>query len=166
MMKSSTARREKQEGPRRIEEKWSRELIDAGWLAIPNIIVEKQLDLGLDSTDINILLHLIRYWWNRDNLPHPSKRTIAQCMGVDMSTVRRHIARMEKKGLIKRIERHDEARGQKTNYYDFTGLINAALPLAKEAVAIRDRRQKEDDQRRSRKRAPLSVVTPSEDSGS
>jgi Helix-turn-helix domain len=129
-MKSSAAKQQKQAGIRRNEQKWTPELMEAGWLTIPNIIVEKQLELGLDSTEINILLHLIRFWWHRDNLPHPSKKTIAQCMDVDMRTVQRHIARMEKRGLIQRVERRDAARGQKTNYYDFTGLINAARPLA------------------------------------
>ena len=159
-MKSSAAKKQKQ-GLRRNEQKWSPELMEAGWLAIPNIIVEKQIELGLDSTDINILLHLLRYWWHRDNLPHPSKKTIAQCMGVNMSTVRRHIARMEKRGLIQRVERRDETRGQKTNDYNFTGLIAAATPLAQESVRIREQRQQEDAQRRTRRRARLTVVTPS-----
>ena len=161
-MNSSVAKQQKQAGLRRNEQKWTPELMEAGWLSIPNIIVEKQLDLGLDSTDINVLLHLVRYWWHRDNLPHPSKKTIAQCMNVDMRTVQRHIARMEQRGLIQRVERRDEARGQKTNYYDFTGLIKAATPLAREAVAIRERRQHEDAQRRAPKRNGLSVVTPAD----
>ena len=103
-MKSSAAEQQKQ-GVRRNEQKWSPELWGAGWIGIPNIIIEKQLELGLDATDINILLHLLRYWWHRENLPHPSKKTIAQCMDVDPSTVRRHVAKMEQKGLLRRVER-------------------------------------------------------------
>ena len=160
-MKSSAAEQKKQ-GVRRNEEKWSPELWGAGWIGIPNIIVEKQRDLGLDSTDINILLHLLRYWWHRDNLPHPGKRTIADCMGVNPSTVRRHIAKMEKLGLLQRVARKDESRGQKTNYYDFAGLIAAATPLAQEAIATKERRRAEDAQRRRPNRRNLTVVTPSQ----
>jgi hypothetical protein len=40
----------------------------AGWSAIPNIIIEKQRALGLDALDVNILLHLIQYWWTEDNV--------------------------------------------------------------------------------------------------
>jgi DNA-binding MarR family transcriptional regulator len=160
-MKSSVAGQQKQ-GVRRNEQKWSPDLWGAGWIGIPNIIIEKQLELGLDATDVNVLLHLLRYWWHRDNLPHPSKKTIAQCMGVNPSTVRRHVAKMEKRGLLQRVGRMDEARGQKTNYYDFSGLIAAATPLALEAVAIKERRQQEDAQRLNRKRGRLAVVTPAD----
>jgi hypothetical protein len=161
-MKSSAAGQQKQ-GVRRNEQKWSPDLWGAGWIGIPNIIIEKQLELGLDATDVNVLLHLLRYWWHRDNLPHPSKKTIAQCMGVNPSTVRRHVAKMEKRGLLQRVERMDEARGQKTNYYDFSGLIAAATPLAIEAAAIKERRHQEDAQRLNRKRGRLAVVTPSDE---
>jgi DNA-binding transcriptional ArsR family regulator len=160
-MKSSTAKQQRQVAVRRNEQKWTAELWEAGWLAIPNIIVEKQQELGLDSRDINILLHLIRYWWHRENLPHPTKRTIAECMGVDMSTVRRHIAAMEKKGLIHRIERRDGAHGQKSNYYDFSGLINASVPHAREAIKLREKRQAEDARRRKGTRPRLTVVSSS-----
>lgn len=161
-MKSSAAGQQKQ-GVRRNEQKWSPDLWGSGWIGIPNIIIEKQLELGLDATDVNVLLHLLRYWWHRDNLPHPSKKTIAQCMGVDPSTVRRHVAKMEKRGLLQRVERKDEARGQKTNYYDFSGLIAAATPLALEAIAIKERRHQEDAQRLNRKQGRLAVVTPSDE---
>lgn len=160
-MQSSAAEQKKQ-GVRKNEQKWSPELWGAGWIGIPNIIVEKQRELGLDATDVNILLHLIRYWWHRDNLPHPGKRTIADCMGVNPSTVRRHVAKMEKAGLLQRVTRMEEGRGQKTNYYDFSGLIARATPLALEAQAIKDRRRAEDAQRRHPKRT-LNVVTPADD---
>ena len=93
----------------RNEEKWSPDLMEAGWTVLPSIILEKQHALGLDAIDVNILLQLARHWWYRDNPPHPSKATIAECLGVDRSTVRRHIAGMEAVGLIRR-----EARFKKT----------------------------------------------------
>ncbi len=43
---------------RRNEEKWSKPLMDAGWNAIPSIIIEKQEALGLDAIDMNIIVHL------------------------------------------------------------------------------------------------------------
>ena len=79
---------------RRNEAKWSSELMDAGWTVVPSIILEKQDALGLDPIDINILLQLARYWWFADKPPCPSKATIARCLGVSPSTVRRHIAAM------------------------------------------------------------------------
>lgn len=65
-------------------------------------LLEYQQALGLDALDMNILLHLAKHWWYKDNPPFPSKGSIAEHMGVDDSTVRRRIAKMEKKGFIKR----------------------------------------------------------------
>ena len=139
-----------QEGLRQNERKWSPTLMDAGYTTIPSIIIERQRTLGLDAVDINILLHLLRHWWTSENLPHPSKRTIAECMSVDVSTVRRHLAAMEKRGLIERISRFDKIRGQKSNRYDFSGLIKASQPLAQEALELKELRNKEDSKRRIR----------------
>jgi DNA-binding MarR family transcriptional regulator len=102
---------------RQSEKKWTPTLIQAGWLIIPSIILERQQGLGLDATDVNILLHLARHWWTSEKLPYPSKRTIAECMGIDPSTVRRHLADMEKRGIIKRVPRSNRKFGQQTNQY-------------------------------------------------
>ena len=116
------------------EEKWSQTLMDAGWTVIPTVILEKQQALGLDGMDINIILHLAKYWSYADNPPHPTKQLIADCIGVSASTVQNRIAKMEKKGLIKRKKRHDEKEGQKSNSYLLDGLIKAATPFAIEMI--------------------------------
>lgn len=87
------------------EQKWTRTLMDAGWTVLPSIILERQKALGLDAIDLNILLQLCRYWWYPDRPPFPAKKTIAECIGLDGSTVRRRIARMERDGLIRRERR-------------------------------------------------------------
>jgi predicted transcriptional regulator len=135
------------------EKKWSPTLMKAGWTVLPSVILERQQALGLDATDINILLHLAKFWWYSENLPHPSKKTIADCMGVDKSTVRRHIAAMEKAGFITRKARYDKVQGQQSNFYTFDGLIKSAQPLAEEAIAARAKQQEESAKRRTRKRA-------------
>ena len=93
---------QQQERLRRNEEKWTSTLMNAGWTVLPSIILERQDALGLDPIDVNILMHLARHWWYSDNPPHPSKASMAKCMDIDPSTVRRHIARMEAVGFIKR----------------------------------------------------------------
>jgi DNA-binding IclR family transcriptional regulator len=110
---------------------------------------------------VNILLQLARYWWLRDNPPHPSKTTIAQCIGVDPSTVRRRIARMEAAGFIRRESRYDRTSGrQETNTYHFDGLIKEATPFAQEVIATREQRRAEDAARRSRKKPRLVIMDP------
>lgn len=145
------------------EKKWGRPLMDAGWTIIPNILLERQQALGLQPLDINILLHIIKYWWAHDRLPFPSKVTIAKCLGVTPRTVQRRIAALEHAGLIKRIVRKDPTKGYQTNQYDFAGLIKEATPYAQERNEERSRRKKEDKERLVRRGKPrLEVVASNE----
>jgi hypothetical protein len=41
---------------KRLKERWTAPLIDAGYTVIPNAILLRQRALGLDSVDLNILL--------------------------------------------------------------------------------------------------------------
>jgi DNA-binding transcriptional ArsR family regulator len=136
------------------EKKWSKELMDAGWVAFPSILLEKQHALGLDPIDVNILLHLATYWWTAENKPHPSKGSIAAAIGVKPRTVQRHIAAMEHAGLILREERRISRQGSKTNLYHFDGLIKEAKPFALEKIEMRDQRRAEDEKRRKKKGRP------------
>jgi hypothetical protein len=143
-----------------LEKRWTRALIAPGWTALPSVILERQQALGLDAIDVNILMQLARYWWKRDNPPHPSKATIAACLGVDGSTVRRGIARMERDGLIRRVARYDAAsRRQENNAYVFDGLIKEATPYAAEALAEKERRRAKAAARIRRKRPVISIVS-------
>lgn len=158
MRAQNVSKVENAESLKRNEEKWSPALMEAGWTVIPSIILEKQQALGLDAVDVNILLQLARHWWFSDRLPYPSKAAIAECMDVDPSTVRRHIAQMERDGLIQREYRYKPKKGgQDTNMYHFTGLIKAATPFAKEALTTREQRKAEDVIRRRRKKPQLVV---------
>src|SRR5258708_5004635 len=149
----TAAKAEQTERLKRNEEKWSSTLMEAGWTVLPSIILEKQHALGLDAVDVNILLQLARYWWYSDNPPHPSKASIAQCIGVDPCTVRRHIAQMEADGFIRREARYNKKfGGQETNTYHFDGLIKTATPHAKEFIAMREKQRSEDAARRSRQK--------------
>jgi hypothetical protein len=144
---------------KRNEEKWSSTLMEAGWTVLPSIILEKQHALGLDAIDVNILLQLARYWWYSDNPPHPSKASIARCIGVDPSTVRRHIASMEHDGFIRREARYNtKVGGQESNRYYFDGLIKAATPHAQEFIAMREKQRTEDAARRGRKKPRPALI--------
>jgi len=146
------------------EKKWTKPLMDAGWTAIPSVIIERQQALGLDAIDINILMHLAVYWWTADNKPHPSKVTIAKAMGVTPRTIQRRIAKLEAGGLIKRQQRRISAKGSKTNIYHLDGLIKAAQPYAKEKREQIEQRDAERKARVARKGKPkLRLVKSDED---
>ena len=127
----------KNDGKKALEAKWGKPNIAAGWTCIPNILVRRQRTLGLDSIDINILLHLMTYWWEDGNLPHPSKETLAQAIGISASTVQRRIRLMEAGGLLVRVERRKEKNRSDTNLYDLTPLKAILEPHAEHEMAER-----------------------------
>ena len=139
------------------EKKWSKPLMAAGWNVIPNIIIEKQGALGLDALDMNIILHLSHYWWQPDNVPHPSVGTIAKAIQVTPRTVQKRIAALEKLGFLRREERRFTQNGSVTNRYHFEGLIAAATPYAEEKAREIEEATKAKRLRLARKKPKLVV---------
>ena len=139
------------------EKKWSPTLMKAGWSAFPNIIIEKQRALGLDALDMNILLHLVQYWWLEENVPHPSVATIADAIGVTTRTIQKRISALQAAGLITREERRHAKFGSQTNLYRFDGLIKACLPFAQEKVEAAKKKAEENKERVKRKKPKLVV---------
>jgi hypothetical protein len=143
---------------RKIGQRWGPELTSSGWTAIPNVIIQRQKALGLSPLDVNILLQLFAYWWEPDNLPHPSKGTIAAAIGVHPRTVQKRIASMEAAKFINRIVRQTNLNGGLPNKYDFSGLIDAAKPFAIEELQEIATRKKAKAEKLARKKPKLSIV--------
>lgn len=125
--------------------KWSHPVCKAGFTIIPTLLLTKQDELGLDPVDINILLQLAAHWWKADKPPFLAKGTLGRRLGRDASTIRRHVASLEKRGFLKRIDRIDDARGRRSNHYDLHPLIDILHPLAIEA--IKAKKNKKEGQR-------------------
>ena len=157
-MVAKTKDKEDLESLRVNEKKWGLEAMQAGWTAFPSVLLEKQSSLGLDSLDINILLYLATFWWTDENKPHPAKSTIAQAIGVDPKTIQRRIASLEKAGFLKREYRPDLVKGNKTNKYDMSGLVNELRPYAVEKLEGIESRKSEEQARLARKRPQLKAV--------
>jgi DNA-binding Lrp family transcriptional regulator len=124
----------------------------AGFTVIPSVLIDRQKALGLDAIDLNILMHMATKWWYADNAPYPSKRTLADAIGVHPSTIQRHIRAMEKANLIRRESRSAHDRGQLSNRYDLSPLITAAIPLAEEEIERRAKAQEAEAAQRQRRR--------------
>jgi len=135
-----------------LKEKWGVDLIAAGWVAIPTTILDRQTAIGLDAADVTLILHILKHWWTADNLPHPSKSRIATAMGWKPRAVQKRLQRLEKDGLIQRIERRESARGSLSSLYKFDGLITAATKFAKEELEARERERAAKAARYQRKR--------------
>lgn len=126
-----TATRKKSQDEIKVnEKKWGKPTVENGWTLLPNILLERQAVLGVTPTEMNVLLHILKHWWQADSLPFPEMNTIAAAMGVSRSTVQRSIRNMEKAGLLQRIERKSANGGNTSNMYDFSGLVKHLKPYA------------------------------------
>lgn len=155
MAKPQKGTRQKQ--VKAIEERWTKPLTDAGWTAIPNILLEKQAALGLKPMDLNILLQILKHWWYPESPPFPSVESLSTAIGVNVRTVQKHISRMVDAGLLERQERFQPKGGQKSNAYTFDGLIRRCKPFADEAVAAKGKKRVAEAAR-IRRKTPLHLV--------
>lgn len=140
------------------EKKWSKTLMDAGWTALPSVIIENQKQLGLNPIDMNIVLYLASKWWTPDGKPFPSKTTIAKAMDLNPRTIQKHIAALEAAGYIRREERRMHT-GSQTNIYHLDGLIKAAKPFADEKLAEMKEKTKIKKIKQNRRGAPKKPLT-------
>ena len=144
------------------EKKWSKPLMDAGWTALPSVIIENQRQLDLSPLDLNIVLYLASKWWTAEGKPFPSKNTMAKAMNVHPRTIQKHIAALEAASYVRREERRTEA-GSKTNIYHLDGLIKAAKPFAEEKLAEKKDKAELAKRRQNRRGAPKLRLVKSED---
>lgn len=80
------------------------EEIAVGWTLVPNMLLERQAVLGINSTQLNVPLVILKHWWEQETLPFPEMNTIAKMIGLSRSTVQRNIRELEGAGFIRRIE--------------------------------------------------------------
>ena len=143
-----------------LTKKWTKPLIDAGYTAIPTIIIQRMAVLGLDPLDFAILAQLASYWWSHAQLPHPSIPSIAGAIGVTASTVKKHLAALEKAKLIKRVHRPQPGNRHKTNEYSFEPLIAAVTPYALQELEDIVERKANKLKKLTKKGKPVLKVVP------
>jgi predicted transcriptional regulator len=127
--------------------KWSLPVMEAGFTILPSVLMTEQHELGLDPIDLNILLQLATHWWTANRPPYLTKATLARRLGVHPSTIRRHVARLEERGLLKRVKRTDRAHRQRSNLYDLKPLVAVLHPHA--VKAIKERAQRREARRQT-----------------
>ncbi|MBJ2928891.1 hypothetical protein JGB25_23625 [Salmonella enterica subsp. enterica serovar Derby] len=138
--------------------KWGKTNISAGWTIIPNALLENQPRLGLSCIDTMVLINLIMHWWEKDNPPRPSKKRLANMLGVSLKTVQRSFIHLEQCGAIKRIPRYKEGKdnARTTNHYDLNGLVDLLEGFSKELIEEREANRKSEVNRPKKRGNPKS----------
>ncbi len=119
-------------------DKWGPEVIELGFLLIPSLLLRAQQHIGLNPTQLAILLQLCDFWWDKERKPFPSKETLAPRLSLSERQIQRHIAELEKAGLVRRIERRSSNGGKLSNTHDLTGLVKRLQELEPEFREIEE----------------------------
>jgi len=109
----------------RAERIWGVSTLADGFLMTPSRLIRGQADLGLTPIQFSIAISLLDFWWEADRVPFPSKRVLAQRIGVSARTIQRNIAELERRGFVKRRRRWSPQGEPATNEYDLSGLVQA-----------------------------------------
>jgi predicted transcriptional regulator len=120
----------KAKSTRQSEEKWGADTMALGFCVLPSLLFRAQARLGLNPTQLAVLLQLADFWWSPDRKPFPKKADLAARLSLSQRQVQRHIADLESAGFVQRIERTYGRRGKISNEYDLSGLVDKLKTLA------------------------------------
>jgi len=119
-------------------DKWGKQVIALGFCLVPSLLLRAQQRIGLNPTQLAVLLQLCDFWWDKERKPFPSKDTLAQRLSLSERQVQRYIAELEQAGLVQRIERRSSNGGKLSNTYDLTGLVKRLQELEPEFRVIEE----------------------------
>ena len=136
---------------------WPGRIKKHGFVMVPNILVSYQRRLGLSPQQMNMILHLLSYYWNKERLPFPSKALISNRMGVSTRTVQRITQELENAGYIEKVFRTKRGRGQSSNAYSLDGLINRIVELENEYSESSERLDRIKEREALREESPKSL---------
>lgn len=112
------------------ERKWGKAVIGQGYTILPSLLFKAQRRLGLNPTQLAVLVQLADFWWAVDRKPFPAKKTLSERLGLGTRQIQRILADLEQAGLVTRVERSSAYHGKQSNEYDLSGLVEKLKKLA------------------------------------
>lgn len=132
---------------RTLSRKWGKTTMGLGYTVVPSALLRGQARLGIGPTELAVLLHLMEHWWRPEDMPWPSKKTIAERLGVSSKTVQRAVVTLEAGNLLRRNERYHKTGGRTSNEYDLSPLVERLKPI------VADMEQAEKDSKATKRAA-------------
>lgn len=121
-----------------FERRWTKRVLAPGFTLIPSALLRALVRLQIGPIELSVLLQMIDHWWENNDMPFPSKRRLAERIGVSEKTIQRAVTRLESEGLIRRSARHSHHGGQTSNLYDLTPLVEKLTPIAEDMTKARE----------------------------
>jgi len=146
MPKSSTTNsvvpfpKEPERKPSSTEKIWGKSILKHGYTAVPSILIKAQKRIGINSTQMNIIIQLLDYWIEPTRKPFPTKKAIAERIGITPKTVQINIRALEQAGLIRREMRKTASGDWNSNIYHLDGLIQRVQALEPDFAEAKKKR--------------------------
>ena len=110
-------------------------LLDAGFTAVPNIVLNSYAKLGILPSELIFILQIWQYWWT-DKLPYPPLRAIADKMQISKRQVLKYVSSLQEKGYLLVTHRYGDNGALLASEYDFSPLIRAVVAHAQREATI------------------------------
>lgn len=143
-MASSSPSTRKEDSPTQTsstERIWGKKVLAHGYAGIPSILIRGQRRLGLNAMQMNILVQLLEYMFDPNRPPFPSKRDLADRLGVSPKTIQTNMAALEKAGFVRREQVKTRFGDYGSNKYHLDGLVEKVKKLEPDFAAERNARQ-------------------------
>jgi len=138
-----------------LAHKWDERVINHGWVGVPNLLLEHQGRLQISSSELNVLLALMKFWQSNDHPAHPSIKNISKMLGKTEKTIQNnirslanrdskpegleHILPQDWKGYISVHRRKSpENNANLTNLYHFKPLAEVLLALDEDQNEVKE----------------------------
>lgn len=129
---------------------WGKKVYSHGYAGIPSILIQAQRRLGINPTQMNIIIQLLDYWHEPTRKPFPTKKDLANRIGVNPKTIQNNIRELEKAGFIQREQRKTASGDWNSNIYHLDGLVEKVQKLEPEFA----------EEKRKRRAAKAALETP------
>ena len=133
---------------------WGKPVAAHGYAGVPSILIRAQGRLGLSPMQFSIVVQLLEYWHEPSRRPFPSKRDLAERMGVTEKAIQLNIAALEKVGLIRREMRRTSVGDWDSNIYHLDGLVQRIRALEPDFAKERQARMAWKEARKDAELSP------------
>jgi len=133
---------EPEKGGKSISARWGQNVIKIGYCPVPSLLLRAQRRLGLNPSQLAVLMQIIEHWWDASRAPYPSKAELSDRLGIGERQIQRYISEMEQGGLLTRVAHFGDSGGRENNRYDLSGLVNRLAEIAPDFIAEREERKR------------------------
>ena len=142
-----------------LKHKWGKDVVAHGWVTVPNLLFEHQGRLQITSSELNVLLALMKFWVDSAHAAYPSIKTISKMLGKTEKTIQNNIRSLSHRdakpnGLERLVpqdwtgfirvhrRKNPDNNGNLTNLYNFQPLAQVLHALDKEQKEVKHDLQK------------------------